>query len=180
MHPRIQELTAYLNTGRTSLREAVEGVPVELRNQPPGPDRWSVAQVLEHLTIVEGRFTRVLGDKLAAARAAGLGPETETGSILGSWNVAVMLDRSDKREAPEAVRPKGIDWKVALAQLDNGRTAFLGLYQSGDGLALGRVIHSHPRFGDLNMYQWGVWLGSHEARHTEQIHEIAATLKSQV
>jgi uncharacterized damage-inducible protein DinB len=180
MHPRIQELTAYLNTGRTSLREAVEAVPAAMRNAAPGDNCWSVAQVLEHLTIVENRFTKTLGDKLAAARATGLGPETETSSILGSWDVASMLDRREKREAPEAVRPQGIDWNAALAQLDDARTRFLGVYQSGDGLALGSVIHSHPRFGDLNMYQWGVWLGSHEARHTEQIHEIAASLKSEV
>jgi hypothetical protein len=180
MHPRIQELNAYLTVRRDALREAVEAVPVEMRNQPPGPDRWSVAQVLEHLTIVEGRLTQVLGDKLAAARAAGLGPETEASSILGSWDVAPMLDRSAKREAPEAVRPQGIDWKTALTQLDDARKALLGVYQSGDGLALAKVIHSHRRFGDLSMYEWGVWLGGHEARHTEQIHEIAASLKSEV
>jgi len=180
MHPRIQELTAYLNTGRASLRESVEAVPASMRNAAPGDNRWSVAQVLEHLTIVENRFTKILRDKLASARAGGLGPETDTSSVLGSWDVAKMLDRSEKREAPEAVRPQGIDWNTALAQLDDARKEFLGVYQSGDGLALGTVIHSHPRFGDLNMYQWAVWVGSHEARHTEQIHEIAASLKSEV
>jgi uncharacterized damage-inducible protein DinB len=180
MHPRIQELTAYLNTGRASLRESVEAVPASMRNTAPGDNRWSVAQVLEHLAIVENRFTKILRDKLASARAGGLGPETETSSILGSWDVAKMLDRSEKREAPEAVRPQGIDWKNALAQLDDARKGFLDVYQSGDGLALGTVIHSHPRFGDLNMYQWAVWVGSHEARHTEQIREIAAHLTSEV
>ncbi len=180
MNPRIQELTSYLNTGRMSLREAVEAIPAEMRNQAPGSRQWSVAQVLEHLAIVENRFTKVLGEKLAAARAGGLGVETATSSILGSWDVTPMLDRTEKREAPEAVRPQGIDWNVALAQLDDARKRFLAVYQSGDGLALVDVIHSHPRFGDLNMYQWAVWLGSHEARHTEQIREIEARLKSEV
>jgi uncharacterized damage-inducible protein DinB len=180
MHPRVQELIAYLTVRRDALHDAVDAVPTGARNDAPGPDRWSVAQVVEHLAIVENRFADVLGKKFAAAKASGLGAETETSSILGSWDVTPMLDRSEKREAPEPVRPQGVDWTTALTQLEDARTRFLAVFHEGDGLALGTVIHSHPRFGDLNLYQWGVWLGGHEARHTEQIHEIAASRKSEV
>jgi hypothetical protein len=60
------------------------------------------------------------------------------------------------------------------------RRSFLDVYLSGDGLALAEVVHVHPRLGSLNLYQWGVWVGGHEARHTEQIREIAVTLESEV
>jgi hypothetical protein len=180
MHPRIQELTAYLTVRRDALCDGVESVAPEMRNVAPGPDRWSVAQVLEHLAIVENRFATILAEKFAAAKAGGLGAEDETSSIVDSWNVAPMLDRSTKHQAPDVVRPQGADWNAAMAQLQDARKSFLAVFQRGDGLALGRVIHSHPRFGDLNMYQWGVWLGAHEARHTEQVHEIAASLKAEV
>ena len=52
MHPRLEEVINYLDIERTALREAVESVPPELRNQQPGADRWSVGQVLQHLMII--------------------------------------------------------------------------------------------------------------------------------
>src|SRR6266850_733005 len=55
MHPRIEEVLNYLDTERSALREAVELVPAAARNQSPGADRWSVAQVLQHLAGVENR-----------------------------------------------------------------------------------------------------------------------------
>jgi hypothetical protein len=180
MHPRTQELIAYLNTRRASLREAVEAVPEALRSQPPDADRWSVAQVVEHLALVEERFHKMLAGRLAEAKAQGVAPERETSSIVSSYDVAPVLDRSTKHQAPDVVRPVGADWKAAWAKLEEARRAFVGVFEAGDGLALGEVVHTHPRLGALNLYQWGVWLGGHEARHTEQIREIAASLNPEV
>ena len=180
MHPRVQELFDYLNVRRAALREAVDSVPADLRNTQPAPSRWSVADVLEHLALVEGRFKTVLADRLAEAKAGGLAAESGTSSIVGSYDVAPLLDRSDKHAAPEVVIPQGAEWQAAWKNLEAARQGFLDVYVAGDGLALGDVVNHHPRIGKLNLYQWGIWLGGHEARHTEQIHEIGASLKSEV
>jgi uncharacterized damage-inducible protein DinB len=180
MHPRLQELFAYLTVRRNALREAVDAVPEAQRNQQPKPDRWSVAEVLEHLVLVEARFKTFISDRLSEARASGLGAELETDSIVGTFNQAGILDRSSKHQAPEIVRPQSSDWKTAWSRLEDVRRSFLDVYLSGDGLALADVAYVHPRLGSLNLYQWGVWLGGHEARHTEQIREIAVGLKPEV
>jgi len=164
-HPRLQELFAYLSVRRSALREAVETVPEALRSQPPEPGRWSVADVLEHL---------------AEARAEGVAEERETSPIVGTYDQGAVLDRSEKRQAPEVVRPLGLDWKSAWSRLEEARRRFLGVFLAGDGLALGDVAYVHPRLGSLNLYQWGVWMGAHEGRHTEQVREIAVTLNSEV
>ena len=179
MHPRIEELLSYLDVRRKALREAVDAVPDARRNERPAPDRWSVADVLEHLALVEARFKTMLADRLAEAKASGLAAERETSPITGSYDVTPLLDRSDKHQAPDVVAPTGIDWQTAWTRLEDARRSFTGVFHAGDGLALGDVIHKHPRLGSLNLYQWGVWLGGHEARHTEQVHEIAASLKSE-
>jgi len=179
-HPRLQELFAYLGIRRAALREAVDGVPVQVRDERPGADRWSVAEVLEHLALVEERFAKVLGDRLNEAKAGGLAAEGDTSSIVGSYNVAPLLDRSEKHAAPDVVVPHSADWQTAWNRLDAVRRQFLDVCLSGDGLALEDVVYHHPRIGKLNLYQWGVWLGGHEARHTEQVHEIRVTLKSEV
>jgi len=48
----------------------------------------------------------------------------------------------------------------------------------GDGLALGEVIQPHLVLGPINIYQWLLFVGSHEARHTAQVREIAAQLNA--
>jgi len=95
---------------------------------------------------------------------------------VGTYDVASLLNRSGKHVAPDAVVSQGNDWQPAWNTLEAARQSFLDVYRSGDGLALGDVIYHHPRLGRLNLYQWAVWLGAHEARHTEQVHEISATL----
>jgi uncharacterized damage-inducible protein DinB len=180
MHPRLQELFAYLDLRRNALREAVDAVPEAQRSQPPERGRWSVADVLEHLALVEGRFTTTLANRLAEARAEGLAEERETSPIVGTFDQAGVLDRTSKREAPKVVRPQGLDWKSAWSRLEETRRSFLEVFLSADGLALGDVAYVHPRLGSLNLYQWGVWMGAHEGRHTEQVHEIAVIFKSEV
>ena len=176
MHPRLQELFDYLQVRRTALGEAVDEVPAPRRGERPGTDRWSVAEVLEHLALVEGRFKTALGDRLAEAKARGLAAEHDTSPIVGTFDVAGLLDRRTRHQAPDVVRPQGGDWQTAWTRLEDTRRSFLDVFLAGDGLALGDVVHAHPRLGSLNLYQWGVWLGGHEARHTEQVREIAAEL----
>ena len=178
MHPRLEELFAYLKVRRAALHAAVETVPEGLRNQPPSAGRWSVAEVLEHLALVERRFTTTFADRLVEAKAAGLAAESDTSPIVGSYDVAPLLDRRDKHAAPDVVVPHDAEWQAAWDALEAARKAFLEVYLNGDGLALGDVINRHPRIGALNLYQWGVWIGGHEARHTEQVREIAAELTS--
>lgn len=177
MHPRIEEVINYLDTERTALREAVELVPPALRDQSPGTDRWSVAQVLQHLVMIEKRVGRGMTKWVADARAGGVGPETETSSVMNSLPLQAIADRSQRRSAPEEVRPQGdIDAKSAWAALEQSREALRAAILAGDGLALSEVVQPHPVLGPINLYQWALFVGSHETRHAGQVREIAAEL----
>jgi len=177
MHPRIEEVLDYLDTERTALREAVELVPPALRDQSPGTDRWSVAQVLQHLVLIEKRVGRGMTKWVADARAGGTGPETETSSVVNSIPHQAIADRSQTRSAPEEVRPQDdIDAKSAWTALEQSRAALRAAMLEGDGLALSEVVQPHPVLGPINLYQWALFVGSHEVRHTGQVREIAAGL----
>ncbi|PYS80746.1 MAG: hypothetical protein DMF70_10285 [Acidobacteria bacterium] len=179
MHPRIEEVLNYLDAERSTLREAVELVPPELRDQSPGPDRWSVAQVLQHLTIIEKRIGMGMTKWIADARAGGTGPEVETSSTLNSLPLQLIVDRSQPRSAPEEVRPRGdIDAASAWTALEQTRAALRAAILAGDGLALSEVVQTHPVLGPINLYQWALFVGSHETRHTGQVREIAAQLNA--
>jgi hypothetical protein len=49
------------------------------------------------------------------------------------------------------------------------------LFARADGYDLGTVTIPHPLLGPLTLYQWLVMVVHHEARHTEQVAEVAAT-----
>ena len=179
MHPRTEEVLNYLDAERSALRDAVELVPPALRGQPPGTDRWSVAQVLQHLAIIEKRIGMGMTKWVADARAAGVGPEIETSSVMNSLPLQLIADRSKPRNAPEEVRPQGdIEPKSAWAALEQTRETLRAAFLAGDGLALSEVIQPHPVLGPINLYQWMLFVGSHETRHTGQVREIAAELNA--
>jgi hypothetical protein len=46
---------------------------------------------------------------------------------------------------------------------------------SASGLSLGEIKHTHPILGELDLYQWLIFVGQHEGRHKKQIER---TLKS--
>jgi len=179
MHPRLEEVLNYLDSQRAALAEAVEPVPPALRDQSPGPDRWSVAQVLQHLVMIEKRIGSGMTKWVVDARDRGLGPETETSSVMDSLPLQLIADRTKRRSAPEEVRPQGeFDATSAWAALEHTRAVLRAGVLAGDGLALGEVIQTHPVLGPINLYQWLLFVGSHEARHTAQVREIAAELKT--
>lgn len=179
MHPRIEEVINYLDTERTALREAVELVPPALRDQSPGTDRWSVAQVLQHLAMIEKRIGRGMTKWVADARAGGTGPETETTSVMNSLPLQAIADRSQRRSAPEEFRPQvDADAKSAWTALEQSRETLRAAILAGDGLALGAVVQPHPVLGPINLYQWVLFVGSHETRHMGQIREIAAEINA--
>ena len=176
MHPTLTQVLASLDDSRERLRTAIETVPAHVRDLPPGSDRWSVAAVLEHLALVAERAAGVIGKKVTEARAASAGPEDANPAVLTPQAAAMLIDRSAKREAPEAVRPGGLTYSAALARFEAARGALHATLAGADGLAVGNLVHEHPRFGPLNPYQWGGFVAAHELRHAEQIVEIAAQL----
>jgi uncharacterized damage-inducible protein DinB len=179
MHPRIEEVINYLDTERNALREAVESVPTGLRDKQPGVDRWSVAQVLQHLQIIEKRIGLGMTKWVSDARTGGIAAETETSSVMNSLPLQLIIDRSKRRNSPEEVRPSGdIDAESAWSALEQSREALRAAFLAGDGLALSKVIQDHPVLGPINLYQWMLFVGSHEMRHTAQVVEIAEQLRS--
>ena len=173
MHPRIRELLDHLDRERAVLRAAFEAVPPELRDRAPGPGRWSAAGIVEHLAIVEQRVAGALAEKMAAARAGGVGPDTEEGPILPALDLTRIHSRTNRVNAPETAHPKGLSADAAWTALERAGEAVRATLRSGDGLALGSVEHPHPAFGSLTLYHWFAILGGHEARHAAQIREDA-------
>ena len=165
-----------LEADRATLLAAVQRVPAPLRSRKPAPDRWSVANVLEHLAIVESR---------ALVLARGL---IETAPPLGGngcdaptpINRAMLQDRSARVQAPGPIQPKGtLSADEALAALERSRAELMTVIAAAEGRDLRQVSRPHPVLGILDGYQWLGSIGGHEERHALQILEIADAIAVQ-
>ena len=180
MHAHLIEVLAKLDASRGALREAMAAIPIEARRQRPAPDRWAPVEIVEHLSLVERRFANIVGGKISEALAAGLGPETGARELLPPTVSGMLADRGMRRDAPELARPSGtLDEAAAWAAADRARADFRAVVTSGDGRALSSVIHAHPFFGALNVYQWVELIAGHEMRHVQQLREAARQLTAQ-
>lgn len=178
MHPRTREILDHLDRCHLELERAVADIPRTAEKTRPAPDRWSVAEVVEHLAHVEARIGGVLAPALTAAAGEEGEPELETSPVVPTLDTARLLDRSQRLAAGEASQPsQGLDLDAAWATLSEHRDSLRRAVVGAQGRALGSVTISHPRIGELNVYQWLVFVGAHQARHTAQVHEIAAELK---
>ena len=159
------------------LRRAVEAVPVALRSRRPAPDRWSVAEVVDHVAIVEEQILQLFTRLVTEARGKGLGPEPASGPIPSSVDIGRVRDRTRRLTARAAIQPRtGIEWAAAWERLECARTATREAVRDADGLALAEVSAPNPVLGPLNLYEWILFVAGHEARHAEQIGEVAAGL----
>ena len=177
MHQHLIDVLATLDASRQALRESVAAIPPAARTARPGPDRWSPVDIIEHLSLVEARFSAVVGGKIAEAINAGLGTERQARESLPERIRTLLADRTGRRTAPEAAIPSGeMDEHAAWAAADKARAGFRAAVLSADGRALSGVIHEHPFFGPLNVYQWVELIAAHEMRHVAQVREAAAQL----
>lgn len=178
MHPSatpdspLRAIRARLEADRAALRAAVDRVPPALRGRRVAPDRWSVAEVLEHLAAVEERTIAALAPLLDAAP-----PRAADAPAPRTLDRAVLRDRARRLDAPGPLQPAGArDADAAWAALERSRAALHAALDSAEGRDLAAIGRQHPALGPLDGYQWIEAIGGHEERHAAQIDEIADAL----
>jgi uncharacterized damage-inducible protein DinB len=177
MHTHLTEVFSRLDQARAALRGAIDAIPPALQRQRPAPDRWSAAEVLEHLGIVERIFGGRIIKAIETARSTGLSNEASNRTPLGDAIEQRMADRVNKRQAPDAAQPTGtLDVAAAWAALESNHSTLHAVITGCDGMALSQVTVDHPFFGTMTVYQWVELMAAHEGRHTAQIREIGAVL----
>lgn len=176
-HPRAREVSDYLTTARVHLQDAVRAVPETLRDAAPAAGRWSVAQILQHLSIVNHGIARLITKRVTDGKVAGLGRDPGTTSILWTLDVARLLNRQEAMTSPERTRPGDeVTVDAAWEALTGADAAIQAALLEADGLALDTITHPHAFLGPLNLYQWVAFAAAHEFRHAAQIRETAAAM----
>lgn len=153
--------------------KAISGLSQKQWTFKPGPDRWSVAEVAEHITVSETTIMGLIQHPLMQSAAA---PEKRE-QVKGKDQLVLqrMPDRSNKAQAPEMLRPTG-RWATEAdltKAFEDARKANMDYVRTTND-DLRDHFFDHPAFGTLDGYQWLLLLASHSARHTAQIEEVKA------
>ena len=167
-----QMVLEQLAASEARLLEVVDGLTAEQWRFRETPERWSIAEIVEHLALFEGFI-------LGAITNALKGPTEDDKKPLAAGKEHLVLGLADAREtkfkAREVVRPVGT-WSDALeliAELKKARARTVAFAMETKADLHGHFF-PHIAFGDLDCYQWLRVLGQHMNRHVLQIEEIKA------
>ena len=159
-----------LESRKEMLLATVAGLSQEQWHFKPASERWSIAEIVEHLINVETLVLMLIPKVLASSE-----PITET---LENNDLAMqtrVAGRRNKVQAADRVRPTG-RWQeqaelIAAYCAARDKTV---AYSYGTQDDLRHHAGPHPTLGLMDCYQWLLFLCAHTERHLEQIRELQA------
>jgi uncharacterized damage-inducible protein DinB len=157
----------YLEDTRQAFLKAIDDVSEAQWKFKAGPDRWSIAEVAEHIAISEETILGMIQTKMLAA------PPPSGPGITDEKLIAGITDRSQKATAPEMLKPVN-KWatREALTKDFNAARDKTIAWLKSTKEDLRAHAAPHPAFGPLDVHQWVLLLAGHSARHTAQIEEV--------
>ena len=162
-----------LKSTKIALHEAVEGLSDEQLTARPDPARWSVAECLEHIVLVEeGVFSR-----LQYTMEKPEEPEKRTEiQVSDLYLTKALRNRKTGISSPEPFVPTGRfgNTEAILAAFDEQRDRVIAYAQSAPGNWRTHYF-KHLVFGTIDAYQTLLLFSGHCERHRKQIEEIKAT-----
>lgn len=168
---RLTELVQYASAARRELESFVTQVPHSMHDTRAGAERWTIAEHIEHLGLIEDSIGRLISSMAKQLRAADA-LETEQSSMLGSLDQYRLTQATAKLIAPAPYRPTGtLTSAEALEKLRGIRVRMLEGVNKANGLDLSKAQFPHPYFGPLDGYQWLLLVAQHEIRHLNQMKE---------
>jgi len=168
---------SHMHATRKQFLDAIEGLSVAQWTFKPAPDRWSVAEVAEHIAISEETISQLAVQK--AMQSPLLTAEQKEEQKKKDDSVIKMIpDRSQRFQAPEFLRPTN-RWP--------NREALTAAFKATRGKNIAYIEKTtdelrshavpHPVMGPTDAYQWFLLMSAHAERHVAQIQEVKADPK---
>jgi DinB family protein len=167
----LDSLVTNLAKTQKSFLRAADAVPSELWKASPSVGRWSAAEVVAHLMMVE---RAVIGK---ADRVVQNPPKHVPFMKRFHLPTALVESRLVRRKTLIPVDTAMLrDKEGMLAELREVRERSFSFLEETKSRDLSEYRWAHPALGTLNTYQWIQFISSHEIRHAKQMEEIAASL----
>jgi hypothetical protein len=174
----LEQARQYFAFTRSRLVEVTAGLSEAQARFKPAADRWSIAEILEHLAVVHERvLARLLGE-LPQAPAPEPGRDAQ---MLDALVLEKIPDRSIKAKAPDFIHPTGlVPPEEALDRIFRSYERLSEFLESTPDLRE-HVMDSPPlrvvtngAHSTVDGYQWALTAAAHDERHVRQILELKA------
>ncbi|MBC8003683.1 MAG: DinB family protein [Opitutaceae bacterium] len=166
-----EKAVKYLEKTRAALLEATKGLSEAQWSFKQAPDRWSVAEVTEHIAAAEDFLMGMILEKVMKAPAR---TEADDVKALDELVLQRIPDRTSKVQAPEPLRPsnKFGSPKESLKHFTESRAKTIEFVKITKDLR--QHATDSPLGKKLDGYQWVLFIGAHSERHTKQLNEVKA------
>ena len=160
----------YLESTKKNVLEATKGLSEAQWNFKSAPDRWSVAQVMEHIAAAEDFLRTLDKEKVMTAPAGEAGRDVKK---TDDGVLAMVPDRTNKVQAPEPLVPTNRfgSPEGSIKHFVESRATTEEFLKSTTGLR-DHVLESP--MGKLDAYEFVLLIAAHSERHTKQINEVKA------
>jgi hypothetical protein len=162
----------YLESTKKGVMDATRGLSDAQWNFKPAPDRWSLAELIEHLAAAEDMLRGVTQEQIMKSPAV---PVRSAEEIKKSDEMVLTMvpDRSHKVQAPEPLKPTNRFGSPAEAQkhFAESRIETEEYLKNTPGL---RAHLGDSPLGKLDGYEFVLFTAAHSERHTKQMLEVRA------
>lgn len=160
----------YLETTKRNVLEATNGLSEAQWNFKPAPERWSVAQVMEHIAAAEDFLRTMTKDNVMHAPAGEAGRDVKKADDAV---LAMVPDRTTKVQAPEPLVPTNRfgSPEGSIKHFVESRAVTEDFLKTTTGM---RDHVSDGPMGKLDGYEFVLFIAAHSERHTKQINEVKA------
>lgn len=166
----VAEILEAIDETRSRVSKRVEGLSPAQEKFRPSPDAWSLAEIVEHLSIIEAQMARLFAMMVRKAESAGAPQAADRSFRPVDLDHFVERSLKEKYTAPETVRPSGqVSIEDSLDRMRRSRAELHELRPKLETLDLSGLTYPHPAFGPLDIYQWLAFVGVHEDRHLRQL-----------
>lgn len=161
----------YLESTKQGVLDATAGLSEAQWNFKSAPDKWSVAEVTEHIAAAEDFLMGMVTTQVMKAPAR---PAGEDVKAIDDMVVAKIPDRSKKAQAPEPLKPTNRYGTPAasLKHFTDSRAQTEDFLKTHDDLREHAI--DSPMGKKLDGYEWVLFVAGHSERHTKQINEVKA------
>ncbi len=175
------ETIADIYSANRKMREmfiaTLDGILPDEATALPAGEKWSIQQIVEHVSMVDFGISRICAKLLEAAKAEG--KESDGSFALSpTFGTRAVEMAGLKVEAPDRVQPTGdVTVPKAVATMTANRVVFDSLREDFQRYDHSDHKYPHPFFGDLTAGEWLVMAGLHQQRHTKQIENLVAKIR---
>jgi len=138
----------------------------------PTPGAWSIAEIVEHLAIVETGLLRLLRTLTEKAEKQGNNHSPVHISLDERYRDSVNGKIKTRQQSEPTGNAAAAD---SLESLRGIQAGLVELRPRLDRVDLSSVSFNHPALGDLTLGQWLAFVMIHEERHLRQMRGVAAS-----